>query len=401
MFNFGNLKKKRTYLDYAAATPLRKEVKEVMEQYWSINFANPSSIHQDGVKAKLAIEMARENVAKTLRVRTDDIVFTSGGTESNNLVLLNLFEACSFDGKKEKMEIISTKVEHPSILETLKKMEERGVVVNYVPIDNTGRVQLDDLKKIISPNTKLVSIAYANSETGVVQDLNAIARVIKSFNKEYDSEILFHTDASQAPRWLSCALDSLGVDLMTLDAAKCEGPKGIGVLVKRSWVKLSSITYGGGQENNIRPGTEPVPLIVGASLALELAKREYEETSHRVSLLRDRFIEELNNIPEVSLNGSVEHRLANNVNISIPGFDTEFAVIFLDSRGVACSTKSACSGASGGYSKVVYEMTKDKERAKSTIRFSLSPNTKWKELEKTVRILKEFIDSNRKFINAK
>ncbi|MEX0913007.1 MAG: aminotransferase class V-fold PLP-dependent enzyme, partial [Candidatus Paceibacterota bacterium] len=227
-------KKKRIYLDYAAATSVRKEVVKAMRPYWNEVYANPSAIHAEGVRARGAIESARETIARVLRVTPNDILFTSGGTESNNIALRGSVLAMRNSGlKPEEIEIISTEVEHPSILKTLEHLKKEGCVITYAPVDQDGLINAEELSELLSPRTRIVSVAYANSETGVVQDIAKLSRRIKVFERENGIEVYFHTDASQAPLWLPCALDALGVDMMTLDAGKCAGPKGVGVLVVR------------------------------------------------------------------------------------------------------------------------------------------------------------------------
>ena len=389
---------RRIYLDYAAATPVRKEVVKAMSPYLDGIYGNPGSIHAEGVKAKEALEEARDRVGRALRARPTDVIFTSGGTESNNLALKGSVLSMLRSGVAPRdIEILATKIEHPSIMKTLEALEEDGVVVTYLPIDEDGRVMEASLKQSLSPKTRLITVAYANSETGVTQDLGRLGRIVRAYERENGLTILFHTDAAQAPLWLPCALDALNVDMMTLDGGKCEGPKGVGALVARPRAKLAAITFGGSQERALRPGTEPVELVVGFSVALELAQKEWQWKSNKVKELRDRFIGELEAIPDLVLNGSREHRLPNNVNISVSGLDTEFAVIVLDQHGIACGTRSACSGAGGGRSHVVYEMTGDHERASSTIRFSLGPNTTWSDLKKTIKVFKRHLEQTVSF----
>lgn len=386
-------KKKRIYLDYAAATPVRREVLASMSPFWSENFGNAGGIHQEGVKAKQAVDEARELVARTLRVRSSDIIFTSGGTEANNLAIIGSVKSMlAANVPASEIEVISTKVEHPSVLESLKDLEKSGVIVTYAAIDEDGKIIIEEFKKILSHRTRLITIGYVNSETGVVQDLRRLTRIVHQFEKANGLSIPFHSDAAQAPRWLPCALDSLNVDMLSLDAAKCEGPKGVGILVKRPRAQIAPVLLGGSQENHLRPGTEPVPLVVGASVALSLAQKEHEQVSKSIMPLRNRFIKELEKLPKVVLNGSREDRVANNVNISIPGLDTEFAVITLDAAGIAASTKSACSAKSSGRSHVIYTMTEDAQRSSATIRFSLSPDTSWRDLRKTINVLRVYID---------
>lgn len=389
-------KKRRIYLDYAAATPVRLEVVKAMKPFWVDEYANPSAIHSEGVKARRAVEEARDKIAKSLRVTTNDIFFVSGGTEANNLALHGSVSSMRNSGlRPEEIEIISTKVEHPSILKTLEYLEREGCIITYLSVDEEGIAKAEELTKLLSPRTRIVSIAYANSETGVVQDIGKLSRAVKAFEREHGIEIYFHTDASQAPLWLPVALDALGVDMVTLDAGKCGGPKGVGVLVKRPRVKLASVNFGGSQEGGIRPGTEPTPLIVGAALAILLAQKESEVVSRRTAKIRDKWLRELLKIKGVVVNGSLEHRLPNNINISIPGFDSEFAVIVLDQAGIAASTKSACAGSGSGRSHVVFTMTNDPKRAASTIRFSLSPTTTSSELKKVTKILQGHLEKMR------
>lgn len=380
-------------MDYAAATPVRPEVLKAMEQFWSNDYANPSAIHSEGVAARRAVESARETVARTLRVTQNDIFFVSGGTEANNLALRGSIASMRNSGlKPEEIEVISTEVEHPSVLKTLESLQKEGYTITYVTVGEEGLVKSEELAELLSPRTRIVSIAYANSETGVVQDIGKLSRTVKAFEREHGIEIYFHTDASQAPLWLPCALDALGVDMMTLDAGKCEGPKGVGVLVKRPRVKIAAISFGGSQEEGVRPGTEPTPLVVGAAIAISLAQKESEALGRRVIRLRDQWLKELLKIEGLVVNGSLEQRLPNNVNISIPDFDSEFAVIVLDRFGIAASTKSACAGAGSGRSHVVFSMTKDAKRAASTIRFSLSATTRASELRRVTKILKEHLE---------
>lgn len=391
-------RKNRIYLDHAAATPVSEAVFKAMSPYWQTHFGNPGSISREGVVAKSAITAARKTIAEVLRVKEDNVTFTSGGTESNNLALFGLVKAIREAGVPDsEIEIISTPVEHPSLSRGLEALEKEGCKITYVSVNEEGIADYEQLESLLSPRTRLVTIAYANSETGVVQDLGRIGRMIKAYERKNDISITFHTDASQAPLWLPCALDALSVDMMTLDAGKCGGPKGAGVLVHRKTSKPGAILYGGSQESNLRPGTENVPLIVGCARAVELAQKNAEARSQKVSRLRDLFIGELETIEGLTLNGSRTERLANNVNVSIPGLDTEYAVVVLDKEGVAASTKSACSGAGSGRSEVVYNMTKDEGRANSTIRFSLGEDTTGSELKRVAKVLREHVERMKSF----
>jgi cysteine desulfurase len=390
---FGRFKK-RIYLDYAAATPLHPVVKKTMQPFLVETFGNPSAIHKEGVRARQAVEVARQHVATTLGIRPDGIIFTSSGTESNNLALLGLIKKLSRkDGiPYGEMEVVSTRIEHPSIINVLSVLEASGVTVRYVEVNSEGKITLPALAAALSPKTVLLTFAYANSEVGVVQNVARLVREVRRYEKEQGTKIYIHLDAAQAPLWLPCAMERLGVDLLSLDAGKCQGPKGVGVLALRGAVELLPIMYGGGQERGIRPGTENVAAIVGAATALSLAQRDYNERAKKVSIVRDTFVAELKKAwPEAVLNGPAdEDRLANNINISLPGFDTEYAVVYLDTHGIAVSTKSACAGAGGGESVVVATMTGDTRRATSTLRLSLSPDTTETDMKKVIEVLLRF-----------
>ena len=382
------------YLDYAAATPVRREVMDSMQPYYRDCYANPSAIHKEGQRAREAVETARKKVADTLATRPDEITFTSGGTEANNLAILGVVEAAIRKGRSPSdIKIISTPIEHPSVLESLEKIKEIGVHVVYIPVDEGGRIVRTKLKEYIDTKTLLVTFAYVNSEVGVVEDVKRITHQVRLFKKEHSkAELYVHLDASQAPLWLPCKVNSLGVDLMTLDSGKVYGPKGVGVLVHKAQVPVYAQTYGGDQESELRAGTENVAGVVGCATALNIAQEHYEKRSEKVSKLRDYLIEGLTqNIEKVFLNGSREHRVANNVNISAEGIDGEYAVVTLDVRGVAASTKSACSGAKGGGSHVVRTLTGDNTRAEETIRFTLGEGTTVHELDIAIRILKDHV----------
>lgn len=387
-------KKKRIYLDHAAATPLAVEVKKAMLPYLETTFGNPSAIHIEGVKARQAIEDARQSVATTLGIRPSGVIFTSGGTESNNLALLGFIKnLCRTEGiPYSEMEVVTTKIEHPSISALIPILKATGVKIRTVAVDEEGLITISALEAVLSPKTVLVTFAYANSEVGVVQPVSRITRTIRKYQKEQGTKIVVHVDAAQAPLWLPCALPRLGVDMMSLDVGKCNGPKGVGILAVHGTISLLPILYGGGQEQGLRPGTENVAQVVGAAAALSRAARSYEARSIAVKKVRDAFFELLpQELPNAKINGPQdENRLPNNINLSLPSFDTEYAVIYLDSKGIAASTKSACAGAGGGESVVVYEMTKDSDRARSTLRLSLGEETTIADMKIVLHTLKDF-----------
>ncbi|MCR4285754.1 MAG: aminotransferase class V-fold PLP-dependent enzyme, partial [Candidatus Kaiserbacteria bacterium] len=285
-FNLFKKGKKRIHLDYASATPIHMSVRKAMEPFLHEDWANPSAIYAEGVAVRAHIDGARTELAQLLRVRPQDVTFTSGGTEANNLALIGVVEKIAETCAYSDVEVLTTAIEHPSILETLEYLKKRGVAVTYVPVNNDGLIDLVQFKSLLNSRVKLCTFAYVNSEVGVIQDIKKITRIVRKWNEEHSVHVYVHTDASQAPLWLSCALDTLGVDLMTLDAGKCYGPKGVGVLVHRHWVTLLPTTHGGGQERGLRSGTESTMLIVGCVRALVWAQEGYETRSFAVAKLR-------------------------------------------------------------------------------------------------------------------
>lgn len=391
--------KKRVYLDYAAATPLFPAARKAMEPYLGRVFGNASAIHQEGLEARRAVELAREQIATSLQVRPEFVTFTSGGTESNNLAIRGVIKSLKAAGRGfADMEVITTKIEHPSVIETMKSLERRGVIVKYVPVDSEGIVKLQELKEMLTEKTVLFSVAYANSEIGTVQSVRAISKILKSAEEKFKTNIFFHLDAAQAPLWLSCQFSSLQADLVAFDVGKCNGPKGVGILVRSRRVELKPTSLGGGQESGLRAGTENVAGLVGAAVALTAAQADFQKRAAQVASVRDKAIIYLQTeIPESVLNGPAgDERLSNNINISIPGLDTEFATVVLDKHGFAVSTKSACAGAGGGESVVVREISADPARAASTLRISLAPDTKLADLKRLAKVLKKHIKKMKK-----
>jgi cysteine desulfurase len=388
----------RVYLDHAAATPLVPEVWSVMETLYKTEYGNPSAIHAEGVSGKRHIESARSMIAKVLEIPAEGVVFTSGGTESNNLAIVGWVERLYQTGRPyTDMEIISTAIEHPATRNTLAMLQKRGVVVHEVAVDGVGRVNQEALRGLLSPRTVLVTVAYVNSEVGTVELIGALGRIVTAARGEIAPDVLFHVDAAQAPLWLPCVLPHLRVDMMSFDAGKCGGPKSAGVLAIRKGVTVSPILFGGPQERGLRPGTESVPLIVGGATALVRAQTGWRMRAIAVAAVRDAGIALINEkLPRVVLNGAMgDSRVSNNINISIPGIDSEFAVVVLDTHGVAASTKSACSSAGSGGSIVVQAITGDAARAASTIRFTLGEDTTIAHIQRAVEILEQHIAKQR------
>ena len=383
----------RIYMDYAAATPLRHEVWEAMRPLYRDVFGNPSAIHKEGQRARRLIESARESVARQLQIRAEDVIFTSGGTEANNLAIGGVIEALRVSGRDyHDMEIVTTALGHPSVIRVCEQLATRGVQIHEAPVDEDGRMKMTEFEKLLSEKTVVVVTALINSEIGVLQD----TRKLKRLMNEHAKQAVLIVDGAQAPLWESCQLEKIGADILTLDAGKFYGPKGVGALARRHGVLIAPVTHGGGQENNLRPGTENLAPIVGFDVAFTIAQANRGRRSEGVGQLRNYFFEKITELPQAVINGSTEHRVANNVNISIPGLDTEFAAVVLDEHDVACSTKSACSGAGGGQSKVVMTISGDAARATSTLRFTLGETSNKEEIDVVIKILKEHIEKMQK-----
>ena len=383
------MSKRRIYLDHAAGTPVAPEVAKAMEGCIKDVFGNPSSIHREGVSAKTALKDAREKVAKVLSVKADEIVFTGSGSESINLAILGTVRA----SKIKNPHIITTAIEHKAVLETAHTLEKEGVSITYLPVDINGLVKVADVLRAVKPETVLVSIMYANNEIGTVEPIIKIGSILK----EKFPNVYFHTDACQAGGMLPLSVERMRVDLLTLNGSKIYGPKGVGALFVRRGTKIEPIIYGGGQEHKLRAGTENVVGIVGFALALELAEKLRKKESKRLTLLRDYLIKRiLTEIPDTELNGHPKERLPGNVNISFKGIPGEKLVLYLDAKGVAVGTGSACETANPKPSHVILALGKSKESALSTIRFSLGRSTTKKDLDYVMSILPGIVEKLRK-----
>ncbi|MFA5935112.1 MAG: cysteine desulfurase family protein [Candidatus Paceibacterota bacterium] len=399
----------KIYLDNSATTPVDKRVISLMKKYWRDDFANPSSIHSLGVKAKNILEESRKVIADFINGHDREIIFTSGGTEANNLAIFGVANKILKLGKK--VHLITTEIEHSSVSECFDKLEKDGAEITYLKVDENGLINPKDLRDNLKEETLLVSIGYANSEIGVIQPIKEIIKEIRHKRKEFDRGKFgfpyLHLDASQAGQYLNMNVEELGVDLMTLDAQKMYGPKGIGVLFVRDSIEIEPIVFGGGQEKGRRSGTENIPLIVGFAEAVKIVQKLKEKEIQRLTKLRDYFFDEIKKIiPKVIINGHLNERLPNNINISILGQDGEMMVFRLDERGIICSSSSACASGSGE-SYVVKKIAHEKaaalvasektnvsqeevnSRAKSTLRFSLGRDTKKRHLRKLLKDLFE------------
>ncbi|MFA6338719.1 MAG: cysteine desulfurase family protein [Candidatus Paceibacterota bacterium] len=374
---------KRIYFDYASTTPIHSKVKKAMNDFAKNNFANPSGLYKEGVEARKVLEQSRTNIARIFGVKSDEVYFTGSGTESNNLAILGTF---NFYKGKFKPHFITSEFEHSSILETMKEIERQGGEVTYIKPQENGIVIAKDVEKALKLNTVLVSVMYANNEIGTIQPISEIGRVIKKYraSKKDSDDVLpyFHTDASQAANYLTLLREALGIDMMTLDSSKFYGPKGAGILLKKNQLEILPIIFGGGQEGGLRSGTEDVEKIFGVSLALEIAQNDREKESERLVKLRDYFIDKvLKHFPNASLNGDIEKRLPNNINVCFPGIDAEFTVIKLDHEGISCSSVSACKNLSDDSSSYVISAIGKKECAISSLRFTLGRETTKKDID--------------------
>ncbi len=381
------MNQKQIYLDHAATTYLDSRVMKAMKPYFEEKYGNPGSLHQKGLEAKEAVTKAREKVAELIKAKPEEIIFTSGGTESINLAL----QETVYPNREKGKHIITSKIEHPAVLETCKFLEKDGFTVTYLEVDKDGLVNPKEVEKAIRKDTILISIMYANNEIGTIEPIAEIGTIAEKY------KIPFHTDACQAGGALDLNVKKLKVDLMTLNGSKIYGPKGIAILYKRAGIKMHPLIQGGGQEFGLRSGTENVPAIVGFAKALELAQKEKEAENKRLSGLRDYFVKEvLKKIPKTFLNGHPTKRLANNVNISFLDVEGESVLLYLDQKGIMVSTGSACSSEKLEISHVLDAIGLKHDAAHGSIRFTLGKKTTKEELDYTVKELIPIIKSLRK-----
>ena len=370
----GGTEVKRIYLDYAATTPAHPEVVEAMLPYFTEAFGNPSGIYSYGQEAKGAIEEARAKVADFIGAQGEEIVFTSGGTEADNFAL----KGVAFAREKKGNHIITSSIEHHAVIETGKFLRERGFSVTYLPVDEHGLVDPDDVRRNITSQTILISVIHANNEVGTIEPIAEIGRIA------WEAGIYFHTDAVQTVGHIPVNVNELGVDLLSMSAHKLYGPKGVGALYIRKGTKLIPFMHGGGQEKGRRASTQNVPGIIGFGKAVELARQETDEEAGWVSYLRDRLISGLlERIDHIRLNGHPIQRLPNNVNVSIDYIEGESMLINLDLEGICASTGSACSSASLEPSHVLLAMGLSHELAHGSLRLTLG---KWTTEEDIVRV---------------
>lgn len=384
------------YFDHAATTAVDPRVFEAMKPYFVEQYGNPSSIYQLGQKAQQAIDNNRRICAKILQCQAREIIFTSGGTESNNLFIFGVVQSYHKFGKH----IITTKIEHDSVLRPLKVLEKQGFKITYLDVGKNGVVKISDFKKALRPDTIFATIIYANNEIGTIQPIAEIGKIIKSYraSRTHPSSLTplpyFHTDACQAAAYLPLSVKKLNVDAMTVNSGKIYGPKGAGLLFVKEFIDLTPQIFGGGQERKLRAGTENVPAIVGLGKALKLVQLGRDKETQRLILLRDKLIKGiLKKIPNSRLNGDLKKRLPNNVNISFKGIDSGALLIRLDCLGIAASAGSACNSGLLKPPHVLQSLGVPPEWICGTARFSLGHGNTEKEidflLEKLPGIIKD------------
>ena len=394
---------KRIYLDHAAATPIDPRVVEAMEPYFTTQFGNTGGLYEEGRRAKEALMNARQVIARTLGAHMNEVIFTSGGTESDNLAIFGL---AGFLGKTSDIywtsnveennppHIITTKFEHHAVLNPCEQLEKDGFDVTYLNVGSDGIIDPKDVCSALRPETVLVSIMYANNEIGTIQPIAEIGKIITNYKLQTKNyKLYFHTDACQAAGYLDLNVNNLGVDLMTINAAKIYGPKGVGALYRRSGVPLKAQIVGGGQEMRMRGGTENIPLIVGFAKALEIVQKEREAEINRLTPLRDYFIQKLiKKVSKVVLNGHPTKRLPNNVNVSILDIEGEALVLYLDAKGISFSTGSACTSESLDPSHVILALGRPYEFAHSSMRFTLGKSTIRGDIDYVLSVLPQTVE---------
>ena len=385
---------RRIYLDHSATTPVDSEVLEEMLPYLSGKFGNPSSIHFFGQEARSAIDKARHQVARLINARPNEITFTSGGTEANNLAIRGLLEA----NRKYGYKVITCAIEHPSVKTLGENLEKSGYKVSYLPVYDDGIVRIEDVKEAIDEETVLISIMTANNEIGTLQPVEEIGQLVKELRAQ-GRKIWFHTDAVQAVGKIEVDVEKIGCDLLSMSAHKIYAPKGIGALYIGRGVRLQSQNIGGHQEREKRGGTESVPLVVGFGKAAELALSRLSEQTTHLRKLRDSFEKGVSDtIRDIVFNGNRINRLPNITNISFRQIEGEGLLINLDLQGVAVSTGSACSSGSLEPSPVIRALGRNDELARGAIRFSFGKDNQRRDVDYLMEVLPKAVKNLRKLL---
>ena len=376
---------KLIYCDHAATTPVKQEVLNEMLPYFKENYGNASSIYSIGRSSKRAIETARGRVANAIGAKDKEIYFTSCGSESDNLAIKGFAKANAIKGNH----IITTKIEHPAVLNTCKTLENEGFEITYLNVTNTGLVNLEELKNSIKPETILITIMFANNEIGTIQPIKEISKIAKENN------IVFHTDAVQAVGNIKINVEELGIDMLSMSAHKFYGPKGMGALYVKDGIDFSKIQDGGHQEENKRAGTENVAGIVGLGKAIEIANLNMENYNSKLKKLKNYFISEITSkFPEAKINGDLQNRLPGNINISFPNIDGEELLLKLDNLGICASAGSACSSGLTEPSHVLLAIGLERNYTEGTLRFTLGDDNTIDDMKYVVDSLIKILKQN-------
>jgi cysteine desulfurase len=375
------------YMDHSATSPVDPEVFEAMKPYFVDNFGNASTLYSLGRDARKAMEAAREQVASLIGAKPEEVIFTSGGTESDNIAI----KGTAYRLKNKGNHIITSAIEHPAVRETCKYLEKNGFEVTYLPVYEEGIVRVSDLEDAITDKTILITIMHANNEIGTIQPISEIGKIAR------ENKIYFHTDAVQTVGKIPVNVEEMNVDMLSLSAHKVYGPKGIGALYVKKGVRLEPIIHGGGHEKGLRPGTENVSGIVGLGKACELAEKNLLEDSKYITNLRDRLIDGiLDSVEQSYLDGHRTKRLPNNVNLRFTGIEGESLVLHLDSKGVAASTGSACSSKSLEPSHVLLALGLEHVEAHGSLRLTLGKENTEEEVDYVITAAKEVVETLRK-----
>jgi cysteine desulfurase len=372
----------RLYLDYNSTTPVDPAVLSAMLPFLAENFGNANSIHSAGQRARAAVDAARQSVATLLGAKSSEIVFTCGGTESDNLAIFGIVNPCD----QPRKHVVTTAIEHHAVLNTAQALEKTGVDVTYLPVSKEGIVDPEDIREAIRPETVLISIMLANNELGTIQPVAEIGRIAA------EEDVYFHCDAVQAAGKIPIDVQALGVDLLSISGHKLYAPKGVGALYVRTDTQLGPLFYGGHHERDRRPGTENVPGIVALGKAAALAVENLESDAARFATLRDRFENALLTLPGVRVNGSARDRVPNTSNLLFEAAGGEALVIALDLQGVMCSSGAACSSGAVEPSHVLTAIGLSPDQARSSVRFSLGRPTTDLEIDEAARIIHAVVE---------
>ncbi|MGN1271017.1 MAG: cysteine desulfurase NifS [Clostridia bacterium] len=374
------------YFDHAATTPVKEEVLKEMLPYFNIEFGNPSSMYTIGRRAKRALEEARTRVARAIGSKNKEIYFTSGGSESDNIAI----KGVAFANREKGNHIITTKIEHPAILNTCKTLEKQGFTVTYLNVDKDGLINLRELEESITNKTILISIMFANNEIGTIEPIEQIGKIAKAHN------VLFHTDGVQAIGNVKIDVNKMNIDLLSMSSHKFYGPKGVGALYIREGVNCNKLQDGGHQEREIRAGTENVAGIVGMGKAIEIAYRDFDKYNEKLTNLRNYYISEVKNkIPNIKVNGSLEYRLPGNANISFEGVEGEAILLNLDMEGICASSGSACSTGQSTPSHVLLAMGVPSDLAYGALRVTFGDENRIEDIEYLIEKLSKTIEKLR------